>query len=605
MPDTPPHPATPDLEATLSVQKDATGLRIPEQGEPVRNSFDLHPKKIAQWIAALPMAHISEAADHVIRALSQINQVRLSSPHRSKLLELFHEPLQQISKGLEKSLIDVPLPLSERLQQTARHCCGLQTEMARGYNIIIGTLLSGNALSGSAAPTDSSVLVNALYGALYYLGRAMYYQWLTYRSPSAHDWQELHHLYLHAEQRDLHRLPVAHAFGEPKRRRWIRDIYLHTLLLAVTQPFSLRVREIIEISALLGEWAHKVELGAIDKEHPPLDGYIVDLGSDRPPMDASLYLGTPTERYRYLATEKLADIVQTRLPISPVGQASAGGLGSVSRNTLVKRLHVAWGTHRTRTFTRNRESFRIQLHLGLNGAHEFATRWDDAAQSWKDPIANELEWLEHNLYSLPDPEQDILPSPAPKTREPILRSQKGPASKRNSNRNNATQSGPQTSVVHGNTVDESAGGFSLFWEPTNPPLARVGELFCLENVDNGAPLGVGAIRWIMASSDSRLQLGIEMLAPRAMAANARDPASERKAELALILPEIKALQQPASLLLPPLAFQLGDVLRIEASGAENLVHLTRVIESTGAFTQFQYIDVEKPRARKLKPKGIA
>ena len=55
-----------------------------------------------------------------------------------------------------------------------------------------------------------------------------------------------------------------------------------------------------------------------------------------------------------------------------------------------------------------------------------------------------------------------------------------------------------------------------------------------------------------------------------------------------MLPGIKPLKQPASVLLPAHAFKTGDKLKIWVAEQETEVRLNSIREHTGSFTQFQF-----------------
>jgi len=56
----------------------------------------------------------------------------------------------------------------------------------------------------------------------------------------------------------------------------------------------------------------------------------------------------------------------------------------------------------------------------------------------------------------------------------------------------------------------------------------------------------------------------------------------------LLLPEIKPLGQPATLLTPALPYHTGDILMVSSHGKEARVELTKMMENTGTFAQYQF-----------------
>ena len=65
----------------------------------------------------------------------------------------------------------------------------------------------------------------------------------------------------------------------------------------------------------------------------------------------------------------------------------------------------------------------------------------------------------------------------------------------------------------------------------------------------------------------------------------------------LILPEISVISQPATLLTPRVPFKVGNKVVINQRGREVQVQLTRKINDTGAYNQFEFrrtASLEKP-----------
>jgi len=68
-------------------------------------------------------------------------------------------------------------------------------------------------------------------------------------------------------------------------------------------------------------------------------------------------------------------------------------------------------------------------------------------------------------------------------------------------------------------------------------------------------------------------------------------ASKKQEYSCLSLPEIKAIQQPASILTPSLFYKVGDALILNDHGRMTSVQLTRLIENTGNYSRFQYAPI--------------
>ena len=91
--------------------------------------------------------------------------------------------------------------------------------------------------------------------------------------------------------------------------------------------------------------------------------------------------------------------------------------------------------------------------------------------------------------------------------------------------------------------------------------------------------------------DQSTQLGIELLAPRAEVGAVRllqKTGSNGPFMRALLLPAIKAIAQPATLLLPRIPFRTGNKVELLYPALQGRFQLTRRLTSTSGFSQFQF-----------------
>jgi hypothetical protein len=111
--------------------------------------------------------------------------------------------------------------------------------------------------------------------------------------------------------------------------------------------------------------------------------------------------------------------------------------------------------------------------------------------------------------------------------------------------------------------------------------------------------GIGLVRWIKNNPHHGMQLGLEMIAQDAIAIIARDrQASRDHPHHCLLLPAVGSSGQPSTLLSPCCPFKAGDLLILNDRGRTREIKLTRLLESSGAISQYQFIDLDGPAADK-------
>jgi hypothetical protein len=158
-------------------------------------------------------------------------------------------------------------------------------------------------------------------------------------------------------------------------------------------------------------------------------------------------------------------------------------------------------------------------------------------------------------------------------------------------------------------VNVSAGGYCLLWDNPETTRAQVGELLGIREQSDPDTFHwrLGIIRWLKFEDKRGLELGVQMLSPGAVAIAARVTRRGVRDDdfvRGLLLPEIASIQQQATMLLPSPPFRAGDNIIVDCQGKHVRVELTKMVENTGSFAQFQFCskgEIEPQRNRHLAP----
>lgn len=142
----------------------------------------------------------------------------------------------------------------------------------------------------------------------------------------------------------------------------------------------------------------------------------------------------------------------------------------------------------------------------------------------------------------------------------------------------------------------SAGGYCLISEGDTNLSAHVGDLLAIREYNDKSidQWSIGAVRRIMTLGNGNIELGIQMLTPNAVAVAARLEdycnGHVRSSEFmrCLMLPELRSIDQPATIITPALPFKQDSHIRINLQDKQILASLTRQLESTGNFSQFEF-----------------
>jgi hypothetical protein len=144
-----------------------------------------------------------------------------------------------------------------------------------------------------------------------------------------------------------------------------------------------------------------------------------------------------------------------------------------------------------------------------------------------------------------------------------------------------------TYQVH--TVNLSPGGYCVKWPPDDATQIRTGEIIGVRE-HRSRKWSIGVIRWAK-NDNGNIQLGIELISPAAQPYGGRiiQKAGEPGEYLRiLMLPELKALGQPASLITPNLSFKSQQKVMLRQNGKETIVQLGRRIAGNSVYSQFEF-----------------
>lgn len=566
------------------------GLVIPPQKEPDKASFDARPNFIAKWIANLPMANLGETSRMVFKAVVEINRLQLPVQDRYKSLEALREPCQYITESLEEHFAGRPLPLNEKNRKISELARAITSELALGYKIVARQLVSAEKRP------DPALLLAALHRSTSYLGLLLLRSYQVYAPYPRNVWKELHTIYRYAEEQKLLDSPIKDNMSHlPGSNSTIATMYSKILMLSLAMPYRLHQGEVDKACGLLNKLIQLVSLEKI-YTHPSTQGmFIVNLREDKPPGYLSLYQGSDFHNCRLLNTHELSAHIQ-----SSINKADPE-LTKLASIDLLRRLLTSWSTMSKRSFSRvSKQDSRVEVAFGISAAHHYISgekpftldavqekelSLQDSRQSAyhstktraiSDQYTGPDVWTSSYTYSINDP---VNAEPDKKTL--------------NDKSSHIQSFDYKTIPIAINNV--SAGGYCLISRSDTNLSAHVGDLLAIREYSdkNIEQWGVGVIRRMMNLGGDNIELGIQMLTPNAIAIAARLEsynAGDRGSEFirCLMLPELRTIDQPATIITPALPFKLNSRIRIKLQEKQVLATLTRQLESTRSFSQFEF-----------------
>ena len=570
-------------------------LAIPARSKKGKNAFSIHPKKLDNWLDNLPRANLGETSRQLYDALVSVNQTQYSYHDRLRFLESMREPVQYITDSLKKHFIGVSYPLPSKNQKIAAVSREILMAMATGYKIAINDLLSRSILF-----YDKKLLTTLLHRAIVYTGRSLLTSYQIYAPYPPKLWKELHKLYKIAEEKKLENQQVADYQLLFVKRSSLQAEYTRILLLSLSSPYRLRQGEANKVYQSLERWTQYCQFGHIDPQLTLDESYFaVLLNRDRPPRSLGLMSlqNTDLSECRMINTAALADVLRLEIQQSTeMGQTTLRGVTLAQpelSHDLLRRLLLSWAVTSKRHFSRSQKQEQVDISIGLSNIHKYIQQGngDQPQQNFAHnrahftSIERPQPLKEHpDIWNMVYP-QDIQGF------TPLQESGWAPTE--------SAPSLPQDEPELENNwviVNESAGGYCLEYTRDETAHVQVGELVGIRRYQHrqSNEWGVGVIRWMKFSSTRTLRIGIEMVNPRVAAIGIRAPGQQNLAgkempyQRCLMLPEIPAIHQPASLITPPSPWRTGQYASINLLGKERHIQLTDVQHTTGLFTQFQF-----------------
>jgi len=585
-------------------------LHIPEQNTPAKGATPNHPRKLKKWLASLPHANMGEMTRQIYSAVRDLNRQTMPNKYRIEDMELLREPVRNIFNNLEKYFINRTLPLPEKSQKIINLNQSLLKEVSCGYKIIIF-----EAANGIDKKVDSKTQNIAILRAIRYMSELLLRASEIYESYPVGIWYDIHQMYAYAEQRGLHNKTIPDAEYEHKKAS-IEEYYKQVMLFALARPSSLRQSDSQRVYNKLAEWADLTKLGRDAQEHQVNRFFCARIDQDRPPNYLSMEDCNGSAEIRTLETSKLVDTIRKDINSTQNKEEKLAVGDQLSAETL-QVLSMSWGVCAKRRFSRSDSCGSIKAAIGLvNASREISGRVDageepDVIKPGKrnqlnisqEAVPEDLKEsksqvkssdMTHHEIGSDDSAWDMV------AKDKVLSED---YEKERKYREDTKLGLYNNYDLHWEIVNVSAGGYCLRWNSDTASRAQIGELIALreKEPDGNFAWRIGVIRWMQFIRDSGLEIGVQVLSPKVMSATAqRSNRPNEEPFECLMMPGIKPLKLPQSVLLLAHAFRPGDRLKINIMDHQEMeIHLDSVKEHTGSFTQFQFTSREAVE-RKIK-----
>ena len=547
-------------------------LNLPARRKATDSSLITKPEAVRDWVDNLPLINTEKSRVMLEEALTDINSVSIPTRNRHEILELLATSVMCVTEAMKKSFLTKPIPLKDNDLLLSTQTVQLCNQMATGYRILADDL--------GKSDSQAALLTLAIHRALRYLSELLLTNYQIYVQYPDGLWKTINSLYALAEQHDITTHLVTDTTLSTAAQSTINTVYKQILLMSLACPYRLRQKEIHFVYNALMDWADIARLHHMDSDHSA-GLFAVNLHADNPPSYRTLIVDKAQDRHwRVLDTTSMAERIRSILEQQP-GERRKIGIGD---SNILQRLMLAWGVMPQRRFPRHARSAKVALVAGLNAVHQRIIEPATEAGPGEDSIEDQ-HYLQDPTF---EATTTINTNRFNQGGRRIVTAGKTPVQK--------AGDGQQTDsarIESWTMANFSAGGYSLLWDSTDSSNAQVGELVAIIEEDklDEDDWQPGVVRWMKCTDSNDLELGIQMLSPSAQAVWTslyESSVHSGKKMRGIMLPEIRALRQQASLILPTLPFRPGCTATLETAASMENIKLTHQLENTGSFAQYHF-----------------
>ncbi|MDD5241375.1 MAG: hypothetical protein PHG47_06595 [Sulfuricella sp.] len=512
-------------------------LTVPTPDQVEDLTVETHPNLLQKRLDALPLGDLSEISRTLCGEIGALNRKKIAMDTRLKLLDSYRGVILKLLPALEELFINARLPLPEKPRQMAELASQLQTELANGYKIILLDYQNKRIKLGRG-----KIALAAAQRGISALGRILAIHYQIYAPVSAGIWSEIHQIFHFAMEQKIADEPVADVSGEGS----IGLVYKQALLLALSDPYQLNPGEIRKIQEYLALFGNLAQLRPFMQTGNPIGTFLVQTNSDNPPREVPQNLDETDDLNSILLyTRELAHALRHHADRLEAGESPKNlHLPAAARETgyhdLLRRQLKHWLATPKRAFRRTRHIAGTEVCTSLPAVHHFigGHEADDST----------------DLSFVP------------------------PASK------------PQFISGKWLIINESAGGLALRGIFKVLPQIRPGEIIGLK-MEGSGKWYIGAVRWVKSDKARHLEIGAQLLAPKALPARIKPSISGPAEDFqpALLLPEVPLLRQPETLIAPHGIFDAQRELQLKFSDdTTQIIRAVKLMEQTPSFDRFEF-----------------
>lgn len=477
-----------------------------------------------RWIDTLPLTPPHSAQRALNAELAALVGTDLAAVERLRVLETLRAPIAAVQSEMSAVYAGKPVPLDVTEAEAWAAVNELWRHLNSNYERCLQAYRDGDL---DIAPHAALIATRCLFG----IAQQMIEHYRIYRQVPDALWRALNELYAFTEQHGFARTRPHDLTGQQAPGASCADIYVETLLVHLSNPYALSMRQLSFVEAWAAMWAPLVGLFPQPLPAGSNTPLAVNLGAAAGVVFANEIAAQ--SGVRYLDLEQLSKTLRQTITLLKQGQEpSQLGLGDTARQpgceNLLMLLYVQWcraGTGRSED--REATTERVSVCFGIAAAHYQVS----GRREFRQPT---------ELTSVEKRDLDTFGF--------VPRAE----------RSTAERSAEALEVWQ--IINHSTGGFMcILRDPTSKSRIAHNQLVAVQRRGT-RHFQIGMVQWLRVEREREIHLGVRVFPgiPQAVAVRPSNFTPESNCyERAVLLPEVPASATPATLILPPEWFQSG------------------------------------------------
>ena len=519
----------------------ALNLNIPALKDNPIIIAETRSQKISQSLLDHIAKNPLDIASHLHSELEILNRQKISPTTRAQALDAYRSLLISTVRALSEDYSSAALPLHDKAKLAAAAAESLWLELGYGYKLVLVDLQNQLIKLG----TDKSS-ANAIQRAMHAVAEHALTYYQTYSTPPEHIWSDLHQLYFCAIKLGIQNVKVdeekAVVGSTATIANTIENTYKHALLMSLADPQHLTQKNMRLAAEYLAFHVENAKISIVAPLEITTSCFIVNLSSNKPPVSYSKQKVAPNPDSDILL-QTLDLVIGIHQDLNSLQNNQLPKDGGVPANAnrdeyidLLTYLIKHWGVTQKRIFNRTKSEGEIEIVTGIPAIHYFSS-------------ANVEHTANANIGKLQHSEN--MPEPS-----------------------------------RWHIINISAIGMSVRRHATAEKNIRIGGLLGFKT-KNEQHWSIGLVRWAACGSRDRLDIGVQLIAPRAQSAIAHIDKTGRE-EMVLLLPELVTVKQLATVIARVGTYQPARQLSITYNNSTHVIMLTKIVERSHHFERIQY-----------------